>query len=670
MYTVSEKFKTYAKSHDRTIEGRIEVNEMVFTGNEIVEFTISENVLPISDFTIGTAVSSKLNLYLRTVETIPNNSKLTPYIRFLGEQGESEWFKLGEYYIDSRSIDQKTWKFTCFDRMIYGEQSYISGLSYPATMQAVWDECCTLLGVSSHESATINPEYMFAVAPTGHKLREVLGYIAAAHVASAKIMKNGEIGFIKFTGSSETLEKITAGDYIKAPVTNPAKTITRIVVTSTDQGDETKIEAGEGDESKTLTIYNPYITQGILDDMLATLNGFRYVPYDMEWRCFPYLELGDTIDIEQFQALSWLEATMPWQEADFPWGTLPVFNTVLMANTISFKGGLKATSSASAASAQQSETKFQGSLSQQIKQLDKTSVKEGKNYYGVTINREDGVKVQSTSGGEAVLNGDEISLKANGEDRVYFDAATGKYKFKGTLEATDGVFSGTVYAANISTLTGRITAAQIETLEVGTNVNMGPYATINWNQVTGSDAGALDAWKNSGYATHISASGLYTGAVYANQIYGEIANLSQSVNIGNPYSYDSKSINFYNIGSQYTRIRAYSGGGLELMADNAIDIRAADTINLYTVNGSLRVGSYSGGGTDSEFSGNMHFDYGTVKFEGDVEGLVTDEFTQGNHNHGISPGTRLAIVNTSNQIVGSVVFSASGGFTHSHWVTT
>nr|WP_138756540.1 phage tail protein [Paenibacillus sinopodophylli] len=49
-------------------------------------------------------------------------------------------------------------------------------------------------------------------------------------------------------------------------------------------------------------------------------------------------------------------------------------------------------------------------------------------------------------------------------------------------------------------------------------------------------------------------------------------------------------------------------------------------------------------------------------------GASTSSHTQPSHNHGIPEGTRLAVVNSSGVVTGSVIFSASGGFTHYHTI--
>lgn len=82
------------------------------------------------------------------------------------------------------------------------------------------------------------------------------------------------------------------------------------------------------------------------------------------------------------------------------------------------------------------------------------------------------------------------------------------------------ILAGTIKADQIDVTEGKIQAAQIVDLVVGGNVTMGPDATISWSKITDrptipsqyTDAQALDAWKNSGYATWIDANGVYSGA--------------------------------------------------------------------------------------------------------------------------------------------------------------
>lgn len=71
MYQVSDLFKKYARNYDRTLDAKVLIDDLTLTSSAVVEFTIEDDIAPSGDFSIGTATASKLNLYLRTVETIP-----------------------------------------------------------------------------------------------------------------------------------------------------------------------------------------------------------------------------------------------------------------------------------------------------------------------------------------------------------------------------------------------------------------------------------------------------------------------------------------------------------------------------------------------------------------------------------------------------------------------
>lgn len=651
MYIISDLFKEFLKRSDRTIDAKVIINEVEYTGSEIVEFEIDDSIASGDNLEIGTAISSGLTLTIRTSDTIPKNARVRPYIR-LGfdlewmnaniewinaniswAEGYTEWLPLGEFYIDERKFSEGTWKFTCCDKLILANQSYETTLTFPATMNAVLNDACTQLGVVIDSSLQINPAYMVPF-NYDYTISEVIRYIAASHGACAKITKDGKLGFVKFGKNDIPVDSVTPADYSGISHDGEIKTITRIVVTYNDDGEY--LEAGTGEEANTLNLYNPFITEAMLNAIYADLNGYSYKPYDMTWRCYPYLETGDRINVGYFEtpAPVWDEVPIPWDNANFNWEGTGIFATVILNSKITFKGGLSGRLSAQAAAEQQAE--FKGTLTRKVENLSKTTIKEDKPYYGVTVGRANGLNIKKSDGSsEVILNSDKLAFKAGGQDRLYFDPVSGKYKFSGTLEATDGVFAGslsaatgsfagdisaatgtfngTVYAANISTLKGKITAAQIETNElvVGDNITLGPNARIGWNQVTNANLYSVDAWRSSGYATHIDANGLYTGMVYAHQIYGNIANLAEEVNVGDVNSLTGKAINFYNSasGASWSKIELGWNGVLDVNSYNGVELNGG-------YGNSIEIGTpgkdYINVFGDIEFSNDARF-YGDVQ---------------------------------------------------------
>ena len=226
--------------------------------------------------------------------------------------------------------------------------------------------------------------------------------------------RNDGYPFIHFQFSKPV---ITARDYIKLEKQNEKKVIKKIVSTYSFDGDEVKYEIGEGEEHETLTIENPFMTQEILNDIYKNLDDFEYVPYNMSWRCWPQLEPGDFYLIETRKG--------------------EILETFIMSNKITFRGGLKADTSAPAKSQQQSEFPHKGTLTKKIEHIERTRIVEGKDYYGVRTSRDFGLKIKREDGkSEVILNSDIMEFKVNDERKIYFDVQEELYKFTGKIIAS------------------------------------------------------------------------------------------------------------------------------------------------------------------------------------------------------------------------------------------
>jgi len=210
---------------------------------------------------------------------------------------------------------------------------------------------------------------------------------------------------------------ISLKDYISLKQANQKKVITKIVSTYSFDGDEVRYERGEGDEYSTLKIENPFMTQDIINDLYQELYAFEYVPYSMNWRCWPYIEPGDQVIIETKKG--------------------ELLRTYILQNKIVFKGGLRAETNAPAKSPQESEFAHKGTLTQKIEYIDKTKLTEGKSYYGVRTSRDFGLKIKREDGlSEVTLNSDVLEFCANGEKKLYFDVQEALYKFTGKIIAS------------------------------------------------------------------------------------------------------------------------------------------------------------------------------------------------------------------------------------------
>jgi len=607
MYPISQPYSDFLQKRARTWLLKADINGAEYGKDKIVSLDIENSLSPSDDFTIGAAVISKMIIKIRAPDAIEQNARIVPYISlslagmrwdeavypwedadFTWLGGGLDWLPLGEFFIDKRERVNNVWVYTCYDKLTFANAPYISSLTYPATQQAVWDEICTRLGYTYDSSVQINPSYMIPVAPTGYSYRQVMGYIAGANSASVFVGKDGTIKFRRFSAAETPAFKMGLSDYIRLKQTNPQRTFTRIVVTYNKE-DDLKVEAGSGDESQTLSFENPFVTQEIVNDLLANLNGFSYVPVEIDARGYPQIDVGDRIEYGQQEGYKWNEANMPWEEADFPWDGITYHQTVALRINYGFKGGLRMGITAPSQSFQQSEFAVKGPLSSQIDMLNQTTVKQGRNYFGVTITKEEGLIVERDDhASKVILNSDEFTFWIGDERALWFDPWEQQYKFTGTIEASRFV-GGTIAIGSGN----NVFKADLNGIWLGNSdfanapfrVDMSGHmvatdgqfsGTITTSSIVGGTidgsviTGALIRTKDSGTRIELSAIGNLLTAYFNDSNY----------NVINPAYGGGPSYLFYRGGGLIGSITA-DGFGLTITSQNQLGLSASGGIYIW-----------------------------------------------------------------------------------------
>jgi len=482
MYPISPVFENMLRSRSRTWVVKVDIDGTEYNNSKIVSFEVENSLVSGSSFEIGTAIASKLTLTMRFSDVVPANARIIPYlavsldsVRWIDADtpwedydypwvgGATEWLPLGEFYVDDREKVGNTWVYTCYDKLMFANAPFVSALTYPATQQAVWNEICTSIGLTYDSSVVIDPAYTFTAAPTGYTKRQVMGFIAGCNSSSVYIGKNGLGRFRRYSAADAPVYDLGPSDYTRSAQTNPIKTYTRIVATY-DTTDDLSYEAGAGDDNATLYIDNPFITQDIVNALHANLNGFTYMPLEMAARGYPQLEAGDRVGYIRNESTAWIDTTTPWDNMNLPWDGLVGYETILLHTVFTFKGGLFMTIDAPSESEQKSEFQVDGTLTTAVNTLNKTTVKQGRHYFGVTITKEDGLIVErDDQASKVILNSDEMSFWADGERAIWFDVPSRRYKFSGILEASEiigGKITGSEFEAGVIT-GGIITGTEI-----------------------------------------------------------------------------------------------------------------------------------------------------------------------------------------------------------------
>src|SRR5690606_21036807 len=96
------------------------------------------------------------------------------------------------------------------------------------------------------------------------------------------------------------------------------------------------------------------------------------------------------------------------------------------------------------------EFKVDGSISAQIKRINESAMKLDKAYFGVSVSKEYGYRVDfSNNLGYSIWNAGEFKFVIEDEPVFWLDVLNKKLKFSGDLEAASGTFTGDIIGAGI-----------------------------------------------------------------------------------------------------------------------------------------------------------------------------------------------------------------------------
>jgi len=439
MQTTTALYQSIFADPAHVVEWKITVNGTAYTGDKIVASAgggdsrpkLGRALLSGSEPTVGECIASTFSCAIfEASSNVPRMASVVPAYRLVLGASESEWITLGTYYIDTRQTDRVTGALilTCYDRMLVadgaGGKSYadVTGFAtWPQPMASVVSEICTIIGVTLDARTTINSGAAYVVDyPSDYTMREVLGYIAAAHAGNWCITPANALRLVPLPGSGDTLNVGAAASGLR---TAPALAAWTGVVVY--YGDEAAFESGDtsGATGRVLTCDCPWATQATADGILAVLTGSAYQPYIADGAIIDLaLELGDVVTVG-----------LPGETVSGP---------VMDINITA--GGLE---QADISAPGEDEIDHEYPYSDYVDRTLKRKVTLGQSYYGTSISRDKGIEIKRSDGlSEALFNSDLFTMRAlvNGvmKDRIYFDPERGNYVFDGVLGA-DAIYANT-----------------------------------------------------------------------------------------------------------------------------------------------------------------------------------------------------------------------------------
>lgn len=198
-----------------------------------------------------------------------------------------EWVQIGTYRIDEESIRtrQGYTTFSAYDKLRYAINTYQSALTFPATLQAICNEVCGLIGITS-ATLPVNPT-IEENNLDGYTLRDVLGFIAGYCGRNAYLSPYGALELRWFSSVGYTAD----GTRANIPYIGENNcTVSRLICQTSDG----VITSGSGEG---IYFTCPFMTQARLNAMLSGLSlTYRKAEVDIPYGNF-CLQSGDIITV-------------------------------------------------------------------------------------------------------------------------------------------------------------------------------------------------------------------------------------------------------------------------------------------------------------------------------------------------------------------------------------
>ena len=345
MIDVSNQYKKAIKQPSRLLKSIISINNKTFTDTDIFSITYNEDLFMESEFTIGTAIMSCVEIELRSSQAIYDNflegKEMEVKIGIEISSNKFEYVSLGFFIIEDIEKEKFVTKIYANDRMVKFEKNYETKLSFPASMKDIALDVAKKAGVELITDTFVNCDYTIKSKPnlTDVTLRKALMYIAELAGGYARITRDGCLEIFNIENTSENTSNYASETYfsnelIANEIHDQYNTITGDnLITFSNKGFATSkidklvfeipnLESEMGDGKNVYYIvdnlfcHNP---DDVIENIYNVITKINYVPYEGKLQGDPALQVGDNVSIKNDGGL---------------------INTIITNRSLSYMGGL------------------------------------------------------------------------------------------------------------------------------------------------------------------------------------------------------------------------------------------------------------------------------------------------------------------------------------------
>lgn len=388
MLRSSIKFNEAFEKNERKIYARITINDLSFTEADIFNIKFESGSINGPGYQIGSVfsdyVSITLDKVIRGINELDqvivelgiereqktgsearkyvnktNKMRTGGYLNKIFYENPIEYVRLGTFFV-SEHVDvdenEKTTTINCMDSVLFLEGTYKPTVNFPAKLFDVAADACYQAGVAMDVETFLQlPDKTITTKPTDLTIRQMLGYISQ-YVAG--YIKFSKYDVLQLKSGSDTVKIINTDLYYSKGLSKNDLKYKISGLTNSPAGDSASITVGSTTGNQ-LEIDNPFVSKADLQDIFSLLSSIEYYPFNIEWRGIPSIEAGDWMIVEDIEGNQYKIPNLKY--------------------TLSYNGGLRATSSAEAEAVSNATTAYKSKADSGVKAVaaQVASVKNG-----------------------------------------------------------------------------------------------------------------------------------------------------------------------------------------------------------------------------------------------------------------------------------------------------
>ena len=171
------------------MEYKVDISGVEYGMNDIQSAKIEH---PLFDkLSVGNVCTAELELVIWQKEEIPKMAEIIPWCREPGE----EWYQLGKFYIDTREQVEDKLEIIAYDGIRKSEIIWEpdQDLIFPMSMERASQTIAELIGTTLDPRCQFNSSYTIDYPANDYTVRDVLGYIASAHMGNWIATNEGKL---------------------------------------------------------------------------------------------------------------------------------------------------------------------------------------------------------------------------------------------------------------------------------------------------------------------------------------------------------------------------------------------------------------------------------------------------------------------------------------------